>query len=279
MTIALEDAWEDVVGKAAKGLGKDARALAGETGLPEEKVAALLRAELDEYALRKLAPALNVDADSLIELARGNYHPGVEPPEGLLVFDFAYPVPGYAEMRVNAYIVHAPGETHAVIFDCGGQPDKLATALKDRGLSPAALFLTHTHQDHVAGIDELVRTTGAPLYAPKSEPYPDASTVADGEKLSFGALKISARETGGHSPGGTTYVIEGAAAPIAIVGDALFAGAMGGAPGAWEQALERNRKNILSLPDETVLCPGHGPITTVAKEKQHNPFFPEFKQR
>lgn len=277
MDVALEDNWEDVVGKAATGLAKDAAALAAETGADRQKIAALLGARLDEETLLKIAPALHLDPDSLLALARGGYHPNVDAPEGLLVFNFAFPAGGYSEMRVNAFVVHAPGESRALVFDSGGHPDEIAAALRENNLTAAALFLTHTHQDHTAGIDTLQTHTGAPLHAPRNELYPGAKPVADGDRLAFGSLTVTARETAGHSPGGTTFVIEGAGAPVAIVGDALFAGSAGGAPSAWTAALDRVREKIFSLPDETLLCPGHGPITTVAQEKAHNPLFPELK--
>jgi glyoxylase-like metal-dependent hydrolase (beta-lactamase superfamily II) len=60
---------------------------------------------------------------------------------------------------------------------------------------------------------------------------------------------------------------------VAVVGDSLFAGSMGGAPNQYEQALRNNLEKILTLPDDTVLCPGHGPMSTVREEKGHNPFF------
>ena len=60
---------------------------------------------------------------------------------------------------------------------------------------------------------------------------------------------------------------------LAIVGDALFAGSMGGGLVSYDDALRNNREQILSLPDDTILCPGHGPLTTVGEEKRHNPFF------
>lgn len=275
--VTLEDNWEDVIGKAARGLGKNADTLAGEAGADRRRVVALLEGRLDEETLLRVAPALRLDPASLLALARGEYHPRLSPPKGLIPFSFPFPVPGYAEMRVNAYVVHAPGDPAALVFDCGGRPDEIAAALRDNDLRAAALFLTHTHGDHTAGIDVLRQHTGTAVHAPANEPYPDAIAVSPGAALTFGPLKVTALDTSGHSRGGTSYVIEGAAQPIAIVGDALFAGSAGGAPNAWEAALDRVRKEILSLPDETLLCPGHGPITTVAREKQHNPLFPEFK--
>jgi hydroxyacylglutathione hydrolase len=92
----------------------------------------------------------------------------------------------------------------------------------------------------------------------------------------MGRLKLKALHTHGHSVGGLSYVISGLPCPVAIVGDAIFAGSMGGGMVSYQDALRTNRDKIMTLPDETVLCPGHGPITTVKEEKEHNPFFPEF---
>ena len=73
-----------------------------------------------------------------------------------------------------------------------------------------------------------------------------------------------------------TYIIDGLAKPVAVVGDAIFAGSMGGGVVSYMDALRTNREKIISLSDETILCPGHGPITSVGEEKMNNPFFPEF---
>jgi len=75
-----------------------------------------------------------------------------------------------------------------------------------------------------------------------------------------------------------TYVVTGLARPIAIVGDSLFAGSMGGGNVSYDAALRNNLEKILTLLDETIICPGHGPMTTVGEEKQHNPFFAAKKE-
>jgi glyoxylase-like metal-dependent hydrolase (beta-lactamase superfamily II) len=84
---------------------------------------------------------------------------------------------------------------------------------------------------------------------------------------------METRLTFGHSPGGITYVVTGLARPIAIVGDSLFAGSMGGGNVSYHDALKNNLEKILTLSDATIICPGHGPMTTVGEEKEHNPFF------
>ena len=94
-----------------------------------------------------------------------------------------------------------------------------------------------------------------------------------GDVFAIGALTVSARLTWGHAEGGITYVVDGLDSLIAVVGDAMFAGSMGGGKVSYEDALRTNREEILSLPDDTILCPGHGPLTTVGEEKAHNPFF------
>ena len=93
------------------------------------------------------------------------------------------------------------------------------------------------------------------------------------ERFELGGLRIDLLQTSGHSVGGITYWVRGLQRPVAIVGDAIFAGSMGGGMVSYEDALRNNREKILALPEETVLCPGHGPLTTVGEERQHNPFF------
>jgi hydroxyacylglutathione hydrolase len=85
--------------------------------------------------------------------------------------------------------------------------------------------------------------------------------------------------TSGHSPGGMTFVVTGLSRPVAIVGDSLFAGSMGGGNVSYDDALRNNREKILTLPDETIVCPGHGPLTSVGKEKRDNPFFAMNRER
>ena len=88
---------------------------------------------------------------------------------------------------------------------------------------------------------------------------------------------IFTRLTCGHSIGGITYVISPFNVQLAVVGDAIFARSMGGGMVSYADALRTNREEIFTLLDETVLAPGHGPLSTVAEEKKYNPFYPEFK--
>ena len=95
-------------------------------------------------------------------------------------------------------------------------------------------------------------------------------------KHSVNSLYLETRHTHGHSEGGMTYLIKGLERPVAIVGDAIFAGSIGGGMVSYDDALRTNKEKILSLSEDTILCPGHGPMTTISEEKANNPFFPIF---
>src|SRR5205823_4945996 len=128
------------------------------------------------------------------------------------------------------------------------------------------------------------KETGAPVFISAHESAQSADAIDEGRHFqlgrsanrtdsSRGEIDIESRLTWGHSPGGMTFVANGLARPVAVVGDSLFAGSMGGGNVSYNDALRNNLEKILTLPDETIICPGHGPMTTVGEEKQHNPFF------
>jgi glyoxylase-like metal-dependent hydrolase (beta-lactamase superfamily II) len=126
----------------------------------------------------------------------------------------------------------------------------------------------------VADLERLKKLTEAAVFVSKNEPTKGAEAFEAGHKFVVGTLQIETRPTSGHSRGGITYVVNGLPRRIAVVGDAMFAASMGGGMVSYEDALQNNRRQILSLPDDTILCPGHGPLTTVGEEKVNNPFFP-----
>ncbi|MDP9292074.1 MAG: MBL fold metallo-hydrolase [Verrucomicrobiota bacterium] len=174
---------------------------------------------------------------------------------------------------VNAYVVWDPERREAVAFDTRSDCAGMLDLLKTEHLLLKLILLTHTHGDHIYDLDRLKSKTGAPTFVSAREPLDGAQTFEPGKIFQVGELRIESRLTWGHSPGGTTYFVTGLAKPLAIVGDAMFAGSMGGGMVSYETALKTNREQILTLPDETIVCPGHGPMTTVAEEKKHNPFF------
>lgn len=275
MEIPIEDFFEDILGKAMRGLGIQAQQLSETSGIPLETIQELAEGQFtDEAALRSLASALELDPDALVVSAKKEWYPQAIDLDGLRQFNTPW-----HDMLVNAFLVWDPLTRIAAAFDTGTDASEILTAVKSLDLDLKSIFITHTHGDHVADLKTLLNGCGAAtsIYANRLEPIPDAAEFDEGTSFAIGDLRVHTFTTSGHSIGGTTYYIEGLAQPIAIVGDALFAGSMGGGQISFKDALENNRNKILTLPDNTILCPGHGPMSTIAEEKVHNPFFPEFK--
>jgi hydroxyacylglutathione hydrolase len=176
-------------------------------------------------------------------------------------------------MAVNAYLVWDKASGAAAAFDTGADSREMLRLATKEKLSIKMILLTHAHSDHVADLPRLREETGASVYVSEREPVPGAEPIEEGKHFHLGKLDIDTRLTWGHSQGGMTYVVTGLSRPVAIVGDSLFAGSMGGGNVSYEDAVGNNLKKILTLPDETIICPGHGPMTTVGEEKIHNPFF------
>ena len=178
----------------------------------------------------------------------------------------------------NAFATWDNHTKRAWVFDTGPVADPILNFLNKESLTVDSIFLTHTHRDHVACLDELRKRAGNPsVCVHELEALDGCESITEGFSYTCGSLSLYAKHTHGHSLGGVTYVIGGLESPVAIVGDAIFAGSMGGGMVSYENALRTNREKIMTLPDDTVLCPGHGPITTVGEEKKNNPFFPEFR--
>ncbi len=266
--IALEDGFADVIGKAQRGLRLSDTELAEKARVSSQKIRKLREGELDELALLRVAGVLNLATRALAELAAGEWRPERVELEGLAQFSTRY-----HDMLVNAYLIWNKSSREAVAFDTGADCSALLDLAAQQDLKIKWILLTHAHVDHVADLARLREKSGAPICVSSREPVPGAELIEEGKSFRVGKLNIETRLTWGHSRGGMTYVVRGLARPVAVVGDSLFAGSMGGGSVSYEDALQNNLRKILSLPDDTVLCPGHGPMTTVGEEKIHNPFF------
>jgi hydroxyacylglutathione hydrolase len=269
MKLPLEDFFEDIVGKAQRGLGISDQELSQKSGVDIESIRALKQGTGNIQFIPAIASSLGLGAKALSESYLKTWYPESVPTLNSIrqvntpLFD----------MTVNAYVVWDPTTKDAAIFDTGVDATELFAIGAAEKLTIKYLFLTHTHEDHVAELDTLIKRTQAEIFSPDLEPVPDTKILREGDQFRLGNLRIEARLTNGHSPGGTSFVITGLEHPVAIVGDSLFAGSMGGAPNAYKQALRNNIEKLLSLPGDTLICPGHGPLTTVANEQNHNPFF------
>ncbi len=273
MNIPLEDEFNDVIAKAQRGLGLSDDLLARQAGISRGDLERLKGGNFEEALVRKVAPVLSLAADALIALGRHQWYP--EQPgdiDGLACFNTPY-----GTMTVNAYLVWDPRSSNAVCFDTGADAAPILKFAAEREIRIHLILLTHTHPDHIADLETLTRITEAKAFVSKLEGFPGAETFDPAHDFRVGGLIIGTRQTSGHSPGGTTYVVRGLSRPLAVVGDALFAGSMGGGMVSYTDALNNNRQHILTLPQDTVICPGHGPLTTVGQEKLHNPFFQTLK--
>ena len=266
--IPLEDTFADVLGKALAGTGISAEEAARKSGVSTESVQSLLRGEFAEGAARKLGEALGLRAEALIKLGRGEYQPKSEGAANLV----QVPTP-FGGMSVNAYVLWDPENRGAAIFDTGTDATPLLSIVEREQLDVAGIFLTHSHADHIQALSALKHALDIDAWSSEHEPVRGTRNFRPGDLFNAGRHFIRTRHTPGHSPGGTTFVIEGRLLSAAIVGDALFAGSVGGVRSSYREALDTIRREILSLPENTIVCPGHGPMTTVAQEKSNNPFF------
>jgi glyoxylase-like metal-dependent hydrolase (beta-lactamase superfamily II) len=179
-------------------------------------------------------------------------------------------------LAANCYVVSAGGE--AVVIDPGAEANRVLKAVGGREV--AAILVTHGHSDHVGAVDELVAETGAAVMAPRRdlaslEGYVGvrpAKLLNDGDRLEFGDISLTVIATPGHTPGSSCFYAPG----VLFSGDTLFAEGVGRTdlPGGSAEALFNSiRERIFSLADDTIIYPGHGERTTVAREKSSNPFF------
>jgi hydroxyacylglutathione hydrolase len=179
-------------------------------------------------------------------------------------------------LAVHSYLVWDPAARVAALFDTGWDLAPAEAVLAEHGLRLAHLFITHGHRDHVAALADFRQRHPDAQIRSNVAGTPAAQRNQPGEVVAVGALRVEHRETPGHAADGVTYLVTGWPADrpaVAFVGDAIFAGSMGGAPENGELARGRVREHILTLPEDTLLCPGHGPLTTVGTERANNPFF------
>ena len=192
----------------------------------------------------------------------------------------------------NAYIAWRDGGS-AVAIDPGAEASAMADLLSAEGLWCEAILLTHAHLDHIEGVAELVRRTGAatylhpadlPLYERAVEQGiafgyrieqqpPIDHPLEHGQSLDFGGTRFDVRFAPGHAPGHVLF--HDPAAGIAFTGDLVFASSIGRSDlpgGNLAQLMTSIREQVLTLPDETTLYSGHGPATTVGRERVTNPF-------
>jgi glyoxylase-like metal-dependent hydrolase (beta-lactamase superfamily II) len=198
----------------------------------------------------------------------------------------------------NTYVLSREESRECVVIDPGFEPDLIIDWLQSRSLEPVAILLTHGHSDHIAGNGDLrARWPSLPIIvsridAPKlTDPVGNLSAafgmaitsppadrlLDDGDVLQVAGLRLVARSLPGHSSGHMVFLLEEVDPPVVFGGDVLFRGSIGRTdfPDGDFPALARGiRRHLYTLPDDTVVHPGHGDPTTVGREKRTNPYVP-----
>jgi glyoxylase-like metal-dependent hydrolase (beta-lactamase superfamily II) len=192
----------------------------------------------------------------------------------------------------NCWILGCSETEEAVVIDPGDAAGILQT-LKTHQFTVKYLIHTHGHIDHVSATAAIQRQTGAPVLLHEADQIlldnltlqgtmfgltaPPAPTVdrhiCEGDRIDWGRYTLSVMETPGHSPGGVCLNLEGE--KILFAGDTLFQDSIGRTDlwgGDYEQLLDSIREKLWPLDDDTIVCPGHGPRTTIGREKRENPF-------
>ncbi len=269
--IPLEDNFNDVINKAQRGMAISDEDLAKRAEVSLEDLAAVKAGKPLDAVLRRVARHLRLSPNALETLAHKRWYP-TQPvfPRGFAAFNTAY-----EDMTVNSYLIWDTRDRVAAAFDTGASSVGMLDLIHAENLRLRYIFLTHTHPDHVADLPRLAAETKAEVWASELEPAPleGAKTFKENAHFHIGTLAIKTLLTTGHSPGMTSYFVTGLSWPLAIVGDAIFSSSMGGSATHFSEQLRHNQKKLLTLPRDTVFACGHGPITTLTQEREHNPFF------
>jgi hydroxyacylglutathione hydrolase len=250
----LEDGISDVLNKAIRGLGQSLSEVAQALGMNEERLQHVINGDWDEVSLGKLSTVLGLDTQALIGLP--SYQPDVSEVIGLKRI-----IMPYRAWSVNAWLLEYEGAS--LLFDTGWNRADILSELN--GLRPDVVFLTHAHEDHVGGVEA--------LQALGMEVISESEALQIGE-FQFGKIRIQVLDLSGHCVPTASYWITGFEKSLWVVGDALFAGSMGGckSPENYKMAAATLRKGFEQVDAECLILPGHGPMTSIGAEKISNPF-------
>jgi glyoxylase-like metal-dependent hydrolase (beta-lactamase superfamily II) len=271
----LEDHLGDIVRKARLMTGTTPAATARAAQVSEAALAALedsgeLPAKIN---LAALAQIIGLAPEKFAGIAKG-WLPAAPDLAGWR--ELRQFVSSGGGLTVNSHLIWDVRTREAALFDTGIDATPVLACLAQNNLSLRHIFITHSHWDHVEALPGFRAAWPAAQLHSSSAGAPLGQRNQAGETISLGTLRITHRLTPGHADDGVTYLVEGWPGQpglVAMVGDTILAGSMCNGNGQWEIARQKIRSEILTLPAATLLCPGHGPCTTVGEETLQNPFF------
>jgi len=271
----LEDHVGDVIRKARAMSNVSAAEAAGAAGLSEAQLAALEESGQIEGTpnFDGLSQILKLNPAKLKKLA-GGWKPTEK---DLNVWREIRCITTTAQgITVNCYLIWDEVSRDAALFDTGWEAEPIVKLIEENQIVLRHLFITHANEDHIAALGKVRESFPKVRLHSSSKNAPVDQRNRKNDFIHLGSLRITNRDTPGHAEEGTTYVIgtwPEDAPHAAVVGDAIFAGSIGRGNQSWDLAKDKVREQIFSLPAATLICPGHGPMTTVSEEKENNPFF------
>jgi hydroxyacylglutathione hydrolase len=271
----LEDHLGDIIRKARTMSNVGASAAAQAAGLSEPELERLEETGKGgkPINLRALAGLVGLDSAKLESIAQG----WLPTEKDLSAWrELRCLTTNGGGLAVNCYLVWDEVSRESALFDTGWEAQPTLQQIEENQLQLRHIFLTHGHEDHIAALGALRQRFPKARVHTSSKTAPVEQRNRANDFIHLGSLRITNRDTPGHAEDGTTYIIgtwPDDAAHVAVVGDAIFAGSIGRGNQSWDLARQKVRDQIFTLPPETLICPGHGPLTTVAEEKAHNPFF------
>jgi hydroxyacylglutathione hydrolase len=271
----LEDHLGDIIRKGRKVANISTAAAAKTAGLTEAELDALEETGkiTGQPNLAALATLIGLHPAKLEGIAKGWLPSEKDLSKWVELRHFSTEEDG---TTVSNYLVWDEVSREAAIFDTGWNSNAAMQVIAENQLQLRHIFLTHSHDDHIAGLAGLREKYPKAHVHSNSKTAPPQSRNRANDFFHLGSLRITNRDTPGHAEDGVTYIVgtwPEDAPHVAFVGDAIFAGSIGSGFQSWDLAKQKVREQILTLPPDTLICPGHGPLTTVGEEKAHNPFF------
>jgi hydroxyacylglutathione hydrolase len=273
--IPLEDELGDVLEKAMTCAGLTPEALSEKSGVPVAGIRDAIdyRPELGPAECGRLASALGLNEVGLCALASGKYP--LPAPEGLPFQVWPLRM-AHGIGVVNAYIVVDEGG-RVLLFDTGPGSGALESVWPASVSRVDAIFVTHIEAEHAGGLrDAMARFGVSDAFVPAGADAPPARPMGEGGSFYAGQLRVTAFRTPGHCAMHNCYHVRSAAVPSArtllVSGDLVFAGSAGGPYHCHHQLRAHLRRVLAGVPQDTVVAPGHGPMTTAGNELRYNPF-------